>query len=131
MTDINKITQRKRATEPNGRPRFKTRGLRQRAWWVLRNRKEVTIEGLLNTLNDGQQKDAPSNLGKYLRALERAGIIKRSAQRVPGTALTSNGHIRYILVIDCGLEAPLWRANKKEVYAPSTGVTYPIGDSHE
>lgn len=131
MTEIKKTTQRKRAAEPNGRPRFKVRGLRASAWWILRNRKEATIEGLLNTLNDGTAKDAFSNLGKYLRALERAGIIKRSAQRVPGNSLTSNGHIRYVLVIDCGIDAPLWRASKKEVYAPSTGVIYPIGDSHE
>lgn len=126
-----KTTQRKRAAEPNGRLRLKTSGLRQRAWWILRNRKETTLEGLLNTLNDGQQKDAFSNLGKYLRALERAGILKRAAQRVPGTTLTSNGHIRYQLVIDCGMEAPAWRISRKEIFAPSTGVVYPLGGRNE
>lgn len=124
-------TQCKRAAEPNGRLRMKSGGLRQRAWWILRNRKETTLEGLLNTLNDGQQKDAASNLGKYLRALERAGILKRAAQRVPGATLTSNGHIRYQLVIDCGMDAPLWRASRKEVFAPSTGTVYPLGGRHD
>lgn len=122
---------RKRATEPEGRKRMKTGGLRRQAWWILRNRRETTLENLLRTLADGTQKDAAGNLGKYLRALERAGILKRGTHRTPGAALTSNGHIRYALAIDCGPDAPVWRTSRNEVFAPSTGETYPIGAVHE
>lgn len=107
-------------------PRTITQGLRQRAWWVLRNRKEATIPQLLFTLADGEQKDASSNLGKYLGALEKARILGRSATRVPGTSITSNGHVRYLLLIDCGIAAPVWRVSRNEVYAPDSGETYPI-----
>lgn len=122
---------RKRAPEPHGRRRMSTGGLRGRAWWIIRNRSVVTLDDLLRTLADGSERDAESNLGKYLRALERAGILKRDMSRVPGTAITSNGHIRYLLVIDCGPQAPVWRASRGEVYAPGNGNTYSMGGDHE
>lgn len=107
-------------------PRTVTAGLRQRAWWIIRNRKESTLPQLLSTLADGNEKDASSNLGKYLRALERAGIIKRAAKRVAGDKLTSNGHIRYLLQIDCGSSAPVHRISQNAVYAPDTQAIYPM-----
>ncbi|BBE51182.1 hypothetical protein OYT1_ch1635 [Ferriphaselus amnicola] len=107
-------------------PRTVTAGLRQRAWWILRNRKETTLPQLLSTLADGQEKDATSNLGKYLRALERAGIVSRAAKRVPGNDPTSNGHIRYLLQIDCGSSAPVYRVSQNAVYAPDTQTLYPM-----
>lgn len=112
------------ATKGQTSPRTVTRGLREQAWWVLRNKKEATLDGLLTTIANGHEKDARSNIGKYLRALERAGILRRAKRRVPGDALTSNGHIRYLLEIDCGRDAPVWRAKTQTVYAPSTGESY-------
>ena len=119
-------TERKRAAEPNGRLRMKSGGLRQRAWWVLRNRKETTMDGLLDTLCDGSQKAAASNLGRYLRALEASGILKRRVQRASGSARTISGYVVWQLLIDCGVEAPVWRVSRNEVFAPSTGVVYPL-----
>ncbi|OHD24108.1 MAG: hypothetical protein A2Y38_12285 [Spirochaetes bacterium GWB1_59_5] len=105
-------------------PRTVTLGLRQRAWWVMRRRISVTLPELLSTLADGTERDAASNLGRYLRALEKAGIIRREAARQPGAATTSNGHIRYQLIINAGRKAPVWRIKSEVVYDPNSGIVY-------
>ncbi|MDF0377659.1 hypothetical protein [Methylophilus sp. YYY-1] len=120
------LENRKRAIETSPRRRMNSGGLRAKAWWVMRNRKSATLESLLNTLADGSQKDAESNLRKYLNALARAGILKVETRRQPGKALTSNGHHRYSLVIDCGVSAPVWRKSLNQVYCPDTAKVYEI-----
>lgn len=123
---------RKRAVELNPRHRMSSRGLRAKAWWIIRNRRDTTLENLLNTINDASQKDAESNIGKYLRALTTAGILSVHPVRAKGTKLTSNGHFRYGLVIDCGEKAPVWRQPLKQIYCPSTGDIYSlVADSKE
>lgn len=107
-------------------PRTVTIGLRQRAWWVMRRRISFALPELLLTLADGTERDAASNLGKYLRALAKAGIVKREAGRQAGTALTSNGHIRYQLIINAGREAPVWRVKADAVYDPNSGIVYSL-----
>jgi len=114
------------ATKGQTSPRTVTQGLRQRAWWVMRRRSRFSLQELLSTLADGSERDAASNLGKYLRALEKAGVIRREAERQPGAALTSNGHIRYRLAINTGRKAPVWRAKSNAVYDPDSGIEYPI-----
>lgn len=123
------LENRKRAPETNPRRRMSTRGLRAKAWWVMRNRKSATLESLLNTLADGSQQDAESNLRKYLNALARAGILKVETKRQPGKALTSNGCHRFSLVIDCGATAPVWRKSLNQVYCPDTDKTYDIEEA--
>lgn len=122
------MVNRKRAIETSPRRRMNSGGLRAKAWWVMRNRKSATLESLLNTLADGSQKDAESNLRKYLTALCKAGILKVDAKRQAGKALTSNGHSRYCLVIDCGVSAPVYRVRLGEVYCPDTGEIRKLGD---
>ena len=123
---------RKRAAELSPRRRMSSRGLRAKAWWIIRNRRDTTLENLLNTINDANQKDAESNIGKYLRALTQAGILSVHPVRVKGAKLTSNGHYRYGLVIDCGEKAPVWRQPLKQIYCPSTGDIYSlVADSKE
>lgn len=123
------LVNRKRAIETSPRRRMNSGGLRAKAWWVMRNRKSATLESLLNTLADGSQKDAESNLRKYLQALTRAGILKLETKRQPGKSLTSNGHHRYSLVIDCGIAAPVYRKSLNQVYCPDTGEIYTLDDA--
>lgn len=118
------LVSRKRAVETSPRRRMKSGGLRAKAWWIIRNRGTATIDSLLNTLNDNTQKDAESNLRKYFQALVQAGILKVEIKRQPGTALTSNGYHRYVLLIDCGIDAPVWRKTLNEVYCPGSGAIY-------
>ncbi len=112
------------ATKGQPSPRTVTQGLRQRAWWVMRRRVSFTLPELLSTLADGTERDATSNLGKYLRALAKAGIIRAEAERQPGAKLTSNGHIRYRLIINEGRKAPVWRAKSNSVFDPNSGRVY-------
>lgn len=109
-------------------PRKVTRGLRQLAWWVMRRRQSFTLQELLATVANGTEQDASSNLGKYLRALENAGIIRRYPQRHAGAAKTSNGHIKYEVIVDGGRLAPVWRQAADAVYDPNTDITYPLSE---
>lgn len=114
------------ATKGQISPRTVTHGLRQRAWWVMRRRISFTLPELLATLADGTERDATSNLGKYLRALNKAGLLQQEATRQSGATITSNGHIRYRLIINHGRKAPVWRASTKSVFDPNTGVDHPM-----
>lgn len=114
------------------RPRQKTRGLRQRAWWVMRARGVVTVPDLLSTLSDGTEKNAAKNLGRYLAALSVAGFVEEIG-RAPGTARTSNGHKRYRLTRNNGRQAPVVRQRGREVFDPNTGESFAMdgGGEHE
>lgn len=106
-----------------GRPLAqRTRGLRERAWWLMRTLPRFTLDELLFTLADGRERDAASNLGKYIRALERVGVLRRLARRAPGTAPRSNGHVIWRLVRDLGRQAPVWRSSAQALWDPNAGV---------
>lgn len=107
-------------------PRTVTIGLRPRAWWVMRRRISFTVQELLATLANGTEKDALGNLGKYVRALEKAGIVKREARLQAGSAITSPGMLRYQLVVNSGRKAPVWRAQNNTVYDPNSDMVYPM-----
>lgn len=109
------------------RERKSSWGLRNRAWWLIRRRLTFTLMELLDVLATGDERDAPSNLRKYLQALARAGILSMAEKLVPGPALTSPGAIKYRLEINCGRQAPVWRKSRQEVYDPNTGHIYSIG----
>lgn len=104
-----------------GRPHAKaTAGLRERAWWLARQLgKPFTLDDLLLTLNDSGAKDAASNLGRYLRGLELAGVLQRLQRRAPGCGPTSNGHVIWRLAMDLGPKAPVYRAADKAVWDPN------------
>ena len=99
-------------------------GLRERAWWLMRERRKFTIADLLDTLADGTERDAFGNLCKYVRALERVGIVQRMRRRVAGTAPTSNGAVLWLLKRDLGRKAPVWRhrEGKGHVYDPNAAA---------
>lgn len=106
-------------------PRTVTTGLRQRAWWVIRRHGVFTLPELLATVADGKERDAASNLGRYVTALSRAGILKQEGRARP-TSPTSNGSIRYRLARDLGRAAPVWRQAARQVYDPNTGELHAI-----
>lgn len=104
-------------------PRKKTHGLRQQAWWVMRRRVVFTLPELLATVASGTERDAQGNLGKYVKALADAGLLAIDGRAAP-ESLTSNGCIRYRVVIDNGRKAPVWRQRNGGVYDPNTGDCY-------
>lgn len=101
-------------------PADKGRGLRERAWWLMRTRPAFTLDDLLLTLAEGAERDPASNLGRYIRGLERVGVLQRLQRRIPGRAPTSNGHVIWRLVRDLGRAAPLVRA--AGVWDPNAGA---------
>lgn len=106
------------------RPRTHTAGLRERAWWHFRAHRMATLQELLSTHAEGHEKAPDVNLYKYLSALERAGILRRSAQRLP--ARQSRGRVQWRLVADLGPKAPVWRETARVVFDPNSGATRPL-----
>ena len=102
-----------------------TTGLRQKAWWVMRSLPRFTLDDLLFQLADGSQRDAPSNLQRYISALERVGVLVRLARRMPGNTPTSNGHVIWRLARDLGRAAPVWRAKQQVLFDPNSGALIP------
>lgn len=103
-----------------------SRGLRQRAWWVIRRQRTVSLPDLLSTLAEGSEKDAAGNLSRYLRLLARAGFLQALEKRTPGHGATSNGYLRYRLARDNGRQAPVVRLSRGEVYDPNTDEAFPL-----
>jgi hypothetical protein len=98
-----------------------TRGLRQRAWWVIRARQIVSLQDLLCSLCEGTEKAPDNNLFKYLRALTQAGYL----QCVPGEPR------RWRLIRDTGRLSPVTRSGKgkKSVFDPNTGREIDISEA--
>lgn len=112
--------------------RVKSFGLRVRAWWVMREVTSFGIADLLAVVANGNERDAASNLGHYLRALTRVGILVEIARDKP-TSPTDNGAKRWRLPKkhSTGPKAPVHRASRNEVYDPNTGAAYPLEADHE
>jgi predicted transcriptional regulator len=109
-----------------GRRRYeRTGGLRERAWWLMREMRKFTVADLLTTLADGSERDAAGNLGKYLTELARVGVVVRMKRRVPGVAVQSNGHVLWWLKHDLGRIAPVWRQRHGVVFDPNSGAVLP------
>lgn len=110
--------------KPGERPRKKTYGLRERAWWHFRAHKVATLKELLSTHANGTEKAASVNLYKYIAALESVGILKRMDRRQQ--ARQSKGRVVWSLENDIGLQAPVWRQQAREVYDPNGDVVFAI-----
>ena len=106
------------------RPRKKTVGLRERAWWELRAHGLASLKQITTTHAEGNEKAADMNLYKYLAALEKAGILTRSCKNLP--ARQGKGRVQWLLAIDLGPKAPVWRQLAQEVFDPNTGKAYPM-----
>lgn len=105
------------------RGRKVTRGLRERAWWLMREMRKFTLVDLLTTLADGSESDARSNLAKYLAALEAVGVLRRVRRKVPRQIGIGRGHDIWWLGRDLGRAAPVARHSHREVFDPNSGET--------
>lgn len=103
--------------------RRKADALYHRLWRALRIKGKATVGDLLELAGADDRKVHAAR--KYLRALTGAGYVRRMPRREPGTAVTSNGFLRYQLIRDTGPVAPVHRTARGEVYDPNTGETTP------
>lgn len=120
------ITTPPRRGRPHGQ---RALGMRQKSWWLMREKRKFTLNALLETLAGNGERDAKSNLLQYIRRLERAGVLARSAQRLHGDSLTSPGHVIWILVHDVGRAAPVWRSVQRVLWDPNSQSILDI-DAH-
>lgn len=88
-------------------PRVVRNTIRERAWRAMRIRKRFTVPDLVTDAATEADGEPANNLRRYLRALERAGYVANTPRRIAGTAMTSNGHLLWILVKDTGPLAPI------------------------
>lgn len=118
------------AHKPKGRPvGTLASGLREKAWRTIRAVRQFTLNYLLDTNAIGGEKDAPSNLLKYIHRLESYGVLVRLERRAPGDALTSPGSVIWWLANDLGWEAPVWRQVEKVLWNPNTNAVVPMPES--
>ncbi|MEO5363427.1 MAG: hypothetical protein H7838_07365 [Magnetococcus sp. DMHC-8] len=111
---------------PDGQANANKRTLRHRAWQALRRKGgKSTIPDLLRVLDCDGRENA-NNLAKYFRGLESVGILLRLRHRAAGTALTSPGHVVWVIVSDPGPKAPVWQPGKRQAFDPNTGTVHPV-----
>lgn len=101
------------------RPRRRT--VRDKMWSAMRVLLKVRIADLETMA--GATRD---NAQRYVGALEKAGYLVRLRPE-PGSAPTSNGYCRWLLVRNSGPEAPVYRVRLADVYDRNTGQSYRIG----
>jgi DNA-binding IscR family transcriptional regulator len=102
-----------------GKP--KPQGLRARAWRAMRYLEKFTVGELVEISIKGGEKQPHSNIRAYLRKLRAAGYVGLLQRRAAGTAVTSNGFNRYLLIRNTGPKAPVWRPDKGVLFDPNTG----------
>lgn len=116
---------------PHGKhtaPKVNKNSLRIRVWRAMRIRGKFSIPELAMLVAQGGEKDIISNIGKYVRALQKAGYLAEMIKREKGNAITSNGHKRYWLLPerDAGPQAPVWRVAANTVYDPNTELEHAL-----
>lgn len=120
---------------PNGikTPRPVSGTLRERVWKALRRLGKATIPDLCQLASRGAERSAENNAGKYLRQLERCGFVAQMHRREPGTAPSSNGFVRYLLVPnrDPGPAAPVVRERLGLLYDPNSRKSYSLETGEE
>jgi len=110
-------------------PRKKTWGLRQKAWNVIRNKRKFTLDDIRLTVCQGDERNARSNLGKYIRSLVLSGYLKVLPRKAKGNKPSSNGQQVYLLMNNTGRQAPVWRQANRSVFDPNTKEEYPLPDT--
>ena len=98
---------------------------RDLAWRAMRRLEKFTLDDLIEIGEIGG-RDPHSNLGRYLRGLQAAGYIRELRKRAAGTARTSNGHKRYLLIVNSGPLAPRISGKRGDIYDPNTHESHAI-----
>lgn len=98
--------------------------LRQRAWNAMRMAKRFTIRDLAAVSVRGGEGDPVENIGRFIRDLARAGYVQKVGTE-EGTAVTSNGFVRWVLVRDTGHRVPVYSAKRRAVVDFNTGEDVP------
>mgnify|MGYP001143036401 CR=1 FL=1 len=99
--------------------------LRTRAWRAMRIRRRFSVHDLISDAAIAADAAPDDNIGRYLRSLRSAGYVAELPRRSAGTALTSNGFKRWMLVRDTGPLAPVVLSRIGAVHDRNTGEDVP------
>jgi hypothetical protein len=110
---------------PHGLPHVVQGTLRQKAWRAMQIKGKFTLSDLVrNALaEDSTARDPRNNLGRYVKALTKAGVLVEMPRRAAPASLTSNGEKRWMLMRDLGRLAPVARMHGG-VYDPNSEKTF-------
>ncbi|MDD2811670.1 hypothetical protein, partial [Rhodoferax sp.] len=99
------------------------KGIRVKAWRTMRALSQTspwfTLGDLLDIIATGREKNAPSNLLKYLSVLERHGILERRPARDHSAKPMGPGVVVWRIAQDLGWYAPVWRQAQKLLWNPN------------
>lgn len=98
--------------------------LRQRAWNVMRMQSPFTIRAIA-ALASTDNPEAECALRNWFQALEVAGYLQREPRREAPTLRGSNGLLRYRLVRNTGMIAPVHSVQHGCIRDPNTGEDTP------
>lgn len=110
---------------PIEKTRFKRNTFRHRAWIAMRIRRRFTVPDLIadaSKVSDGNPAD---NLQRYLRGLKKVGYVAELPNREEGTAITSNGFKRWMLLRDTGPKAPVILKEPRGIHDFNLGKDVP------
>ena len=98
---------------------------RQRLWNALRIEQKGTQGHIVSLIlqEDEREETALAGAKKYFSILCQAGYLAKLPGRAQGTAPTSNGYQRYLLVENTGPLAPRLCTDPRYLYDPNTGQT--------
>lgn len=118
-TGVSDLARTKRGALTQAAPRRpKKKTARDRAWWHLRTNGRLTLTEILTLMDWGARN--PTTVAVYLRDLWRAGYLEVARHRAPGTAPTSNGDIRWMLMKNTGPLAPVVQRGRGRVWDPNS-----------
>ena len=99
-----------------GHPRPRRISFRQRAWAAMRMQRKFSVPELLQLAACPEERGgSAASLHRYIRALERAGYVRRLRSKQKGSRPGSNGFVRWVLVRDTGPFAPRVRQDETVV----------------
>ena len=104
--------------------------LRARLWAGLRAKRKGSIDALLRLAARGTERDPRVNAQKYLRGLDRAGLVRLLEWREPNPTNPGAARGRWLLLTDPGPLAPVLRRDGS-LYDPNTGRRYEQEISHD
>lgn len=111
-------------TGPTGAIPRRRDTFRERAWRSMRVRRAFTVDDIVSDAGRGEA-DIRNNAQSYLRQLRLAGYVGERPNRQPGTAPSSPGFKRFMLVRDTGPQAPAYRSALNALHDFNTGEDVP------
>lgn len=109
-----------------GRRRPRDDSFAARLWTALCNVQKATVPDLLVIAARPDDRDPAGMARRYLKALERGRYVVALPSRERGTAPTSPGFKKWLLVKETGPEAPILNVTKGTLRDPNTREVFDV-----